>query len=330
MFEKNTRYGLEISSRNSEVIHSGIYYPPEMLKSRLCTQGNHLLYSFCESNKIPHTRCGKLVIINDNSAGLENLYKRAKINNVSVEKLSNTQIKRIEPNIRAIAGLSIESTGTIDVHILMQALYYKGHQNGVNYLFNSDIMDINYIGDSYIIETSLEIVGAETVINCAGLGAEKIASLVGIATIDAGYQLHPCKGEYFKLKNKFKIQRLIYPLPGPNSLGIHLSRDSQGGLRLGPSAYYVTNIDYQVDENNRDLFYQAAKEYLPTLIPEDISPDFAGIRPKLQAPGEDMRDFIICNESNRGYPNFINLIGIESPGLTSCLAIAKYVKDLIQ
>ena len=166
-------------------------------------------------------------------------------------------------------------------------------------------------------------------INAAGLGAPALASSLGIDLEKCHYRLYPCKGEYFKIHRKLPVSRLIYPIPGRISLGVHLTIDTGGGLRLGPSAYYVDEIDYAVDERNQAAFYQAAVKYLPGLEFNDLSPDYAGIRPKLQGPRDGVRDFVIQEESARGLPGLINLIGIESPGLTSCLAIARYVSQLL-
>ncbi len=331
VIEKNRKYGQEVSSRNSEVIHSGIYYPADMLKSRLCIEGNHLLYEFCKTNGVSHRPCGKLVIAAEKSdeAQLDELYTQVVYKGINVSRLRKKEIEKIEPEISAHSGLLFPDSGTVDVHHFMQVLYYQGLQAGVYYLFDSNVQGAVFTGSGYQLETQKEAIDAEIVINSAGLGSEQVSSAIGIDPVLNRYHLHLSKGEYFRIKRKLNITRLVYPLPGPNSLGIHLSHDVGGSLRLGPNAHYVDKLDYAVDETHRDEFFQAASQYLPSLQLEDLNPDFAGIRPKLQAPSELMRDFIIAEETEKGFPGWINLIGIESPGLTSSLAIARFIRHLI-
>ncbi|ABI68032.1 NAD(P)/FAD-dependent oxidoreductase [Syntrophomonas wolfei] len=331
VIERNNKYGQEISSRNSEVIHSGLYYSPSMLKTQLCVRGNSLLYEFCEQRNVAHYRRGKiLVALNQGEEEqLDALYNNALSNTVSVNRLTGRKVLEMEPEVLAYSGLYFPNTGTVDVHELMQALFFEGRQAGVVYLFYSIVKEAVYTGSGYEIGTQRETIHAQNVINCAGLGAETIAQLIGIDTIKSGYHLHPCKGDYFKIKRKLKIQHLVYSVPTSNSLGIHLSMDREGYLRLGPNAYYVEDLNYSVNESHGTEFFQAARQYIPSLKMEDLMPDFAGIRPKIQGPGEEMKDFVIKDESDPGYPGWINLIGIESPGLTSCLAIGDYVKELI-
>ncbi len=330
VIDSNRRYGQEVSSRNSQVIHSGVYYSPDMLKSRLCIKGNRLLYEFCKENGILHRRCGKLIVsVDDRSEeSLDQLYLQAKLKGIKVLPFSKQEAAVIEPEIHTHSALLFPDTGTVDVHNLMQVLYYHGRQARVVYLFDSTVQGAAYTGSDYQLETDKEVIEAEMVINSSGLGADTVAAMLGIDLDQAGYTLYYCKGEYFQINRKINIDRLIYPLPGKNSLGIHLSHDSQGRLRLGPNASYVNHIDYVVDESHKRDFFEAARSYIPNLSLDDLSPDFAGIRPKLQGPGEEMRDFIIKDEREKGFPGWINLIGIESPGLTSCLAIAEYVRDI--
>ena len=327
VIERHSKFGQEISSRNSEVIHSGIYYAPEMLKSQLCVKGNRLLYEFCAPRNISHNRCGKILTALDpaEEAQLDSLYNNARLNQAKVSRLTAKQIREMEPEVAGCAGLYLPDTGIVNAHEYMQALYYEGRQAGVIYLFGTEVIEASYNGSDYEIVTGQEIIQADMVINCAGLEAEKVAGLIGIDTEKCGYTLHPCKGEYFKIRRRLPIKHLIYSVPTPYSLGIHLSMDNSGGLRLGPSAFYVDELDYSVDESHAEAFYEAARRYIPGLRSDDLMPDFAGIRPKLQALGEAMKDFIIKEESELGFPGWINLIGIESPGLTASLAIGEYV-----
>lgn len=329
--EKNRRYGQGVSSRNSEVIHAGIYYPDWMLKSRLCVEGNRLLYRFCEENRIPYRRCGKLIIAVD-AAGeekLEVLWQQGQLNGVRVWRLSRREIREKEPEVFAREALYLPDSGTLDGASFMQVLYWQSREAGAEYVFDSAVQGAEYKGGYYYLQTQKETIAARVVINSAGLGAEEVAGLVGIDTAASGYRLHWCKGEYFSLRRRADIRHLIYPVPTPYSLGIHLSFDREGMLRLGPNAFYIEEIDYTVNEEHAEEFFQAASVYLPWLRRDDLSPDFAGIRPKLQGPGEEMRDFVIRDEKDQGFPGWINLIGIESPGFTSSLAIARLVREMV-
>ncbi|HPF44984.1 MAG TPA: NAD(P)/FAD-dependent oxidoreductase [Syntrophomonadaceae bacterium] len=331
VLEKNHRFGQEISSRNSEVIHSGFYYSPEMLKSRLCVRGNPMLYEFLAPRPVSHGKIGKILSALDQKeeAELDRLYENALANQVSVRRLTKKQLEEMEPEIAGISGLYFPESGIINAHEYMQALYYEGQAAGVVYLFGTAVKAAIYNGLDYEIVTGQETIHAQQVINCAGLGAEEIAGMIGIDTEKQGYRLHPCKGEYFKVRRKLNIQHLIYSVPTVRSLGIHLSMDQGGGLRLGPNAFYVDELNYDVDESHAEEFFRAASRYIPALHETDLLPDFAGIRPKLQAPGEPMKDFIIQEEGRLGLPGWINLIGIESPGLTASLAIGEYVAAML-
>lgn len=331
VLEASPRFGQETSSRNSEVIHSGLYYPSSMLKTGLCLEGNRLLYDFCRDFKVKYFATGKLVI-SGNGEGedkLELLIRQARANDVAVEPLSRKQIKSIEPLVEAGSGFLVPSTGIIDSHGLMQALHYQARESQVVFLFNTPLLNAQYDGNVYLLTTPRERIKADVLINAAGLGAPRIAATLGLDIDHCGYRLHPCKGEYFKIRRRFPIKHLIYPLPGPMSLGIHLTIDTGGGLRLGPNAFYADDISYDVNEEHRQEFFQAAVQYLPFIQLDDLAPDFAGVRPKLQGPGEEPRDFIIREETDRGLPGLINLIGIESPGLTSSLAIGRYVSNIL-
>lgn len=331
VLEKNRNFGLETSSRNSEVIHSGVYYPSSMLKTRLCVEGRALLYEFCEKYNIVHHCSGKIIISHmSDDQELARLQKQAEANGVEVRPLSRPEINGMEAAILAESALLVPCTGIVDSHGLMQALYYQSRENQVIFLFYSPVKSLVYDGNGYIIETPAEHIKAQILINASGLSSSIIAAMLGMDLDACGYRIFPCKGEYYKIHRRFPVNHLIYPLPGPISLGIHLTIDSGGGLRLGPNAFYVNELDYAVNEDHQSEFFQAACQYLPHLQLQDLSPDFSGIRPKLQAPGDPTpRDFVIREESDRGLPGLINLIGIESPGLTSSLAIAQYVAKML-
>jgi L-2-hydroxyglutarate oxidase LhgO len=332
LVEKNRQYGQEVSSRSSEVIHAGLYYPSGSLKSQLCLEGNRLLYDFCSQYKVPHRRTGKLVTATatDEIENLQNLYKLAAGNGVELECLEAGQVKKIEPGIEAKAALFSPSTGIIDSTRLMYALYHLAHESGVTVLFNSPLLDIDVRHDAYLLGFAQETIKTRVVINCAGLYSDAVAAMAGLDVDTIGYRLHYCRGEYYRLRRRCDFSHLIYPMPEKNGLGIHLTLDLQGGQRLGPDTRYVDKIDYSIDDTCKEKFYLAARRYLPWLEIDDLQPDYAGIRPKLQTEGGGFRDFVISEETHRGLPGFVNLIGIESPGLTSALAIARYVADLLE
>ncbi|NPV27122.1 MAG: NAD(P)/FAD-dependent oxidoreductase [Firmicutes bacterium] len=332
ILEKNSRFGQEISSRNSEVIHAGLYYPQESLKTKLCVEGNELLYEFCARYQVRHQRIGKLIVATHDGdlPVLERLYRQGTVNGVQLQVIEARELNKLEPNISAIAALLSVNTGIIDSDNLMRCLYRLTLDQGVLAVFRSPVTRIDFTSRGYRLETGGERLLARVVVNAAGLASDRVAAMVGLDIDRYGYRLHYCKGEYYRLTPRLKINHLVYPPPEHAGLGIHITLDLHGGQRLGPNAYYVDKIDYAMDETHRQEFYTAAWSYLPDLQWEDLQPGFAGIRPKLQGPGETFRDFVISEETEKGLPGFVNLIGIESPGLTSCLAIAQYVASLIK
>ncbi|HEX3011660.1 MAG TPA: NAD(P)/FAD-dependent oxidoreductase [Syntrophomonadaceae bacterium] len=328
--EKNRKPGQEISSRNSGVIHAGIYYPTSSLKASLCVEGSRLLYNFCAVHHIPHRRIGKLIVAVDESdlVPLQALYQQGTANGAELEYLeTRDMVNKLEPGINAIAAIYSPNTGIIDVPALVQALYYNARKQRIMFGMDCPIDSLQFLDDFYEIRSGHDSIKARVVINSAGLQSDRIAALAGIDIDNSGYRLHYCKGEYYRMKG-IRPTHLVYPLPGAAGLGIHTTPDLSGAYRLGPNSYYVNDIDYNVDERSAEAFLESASRYLPGLQRENISIDFAGIRPKLQAPGENFRDFVITDEKEQGLPGLINLIGIESPGLTSSLAIGQYVTSL--
>ena len=338
VFEKNHTFGLETSSRNSEVIHSGIYYPEDSLKARFCIEGKGLLYELCERHGISYKKLGKIILATeeDEVKQLDKIYQQGKRNGVEdLTFLSRTELNKLEPNIEGRAGLFSPSTGIIDSRSLLQFFYGQARERGVQFIFNSEVIGIEKTRTKYKVQIrdreGIAAFIARVVINAAGLNSDKVAQMLGIDIAQAGYQLHYCKGEYFSLSSKWRhlVSRLIYPPPEQVGLGIHLTLALDGKVRLGPNARYVETIDYGVDETQKAAFYQAARKFLPYIELEDLEPEFAGIRPKLQAPGEAFRDFVIAHEERAGFPGLIDLIGIESPGLTASPAIARHVAKMV-
>jgi len=341
LIEKHPTFGQETSGRNSEVIHAGIYYTKDSLKAILCIEGKQLLYDYCRKYDVPFNNCGKLIVATSDEEinvieGIRQTAIRNGVNDLAV--LGRKEIAELEPNIFALKALYSPSTGIIDSHSLMKQYETNSLNNGCQIAYGSEVTGISRVKNGY----KIELIDAdkkdysftsEIIINSAGLTADKISEMVGI--YDDSLRIMFCKGEYFRVnppKNRL-INRLVYPVPHKNmeGIGIHVTIDMGGGVKLGPDVNYLdSNIyDYKLTASKQEAFYQSAKKFLPFLEFEDISPEMAGIRPKIQKPGDPLRDFYIKEESERGYPGFINLIGMESPGLTSSIAIAKYVAGMI-
>ncbi|MBM3252086.1 MAG: NAD(P)/FAD-dependent oxidoreductase, partial [Candidatus Omnitrophica bacterium] len=300
VIERHPSFGQETSSRNSEVIHAGIYYPKDSLKARSCVEGNRLLYEICSKNKIPCKRTGKLIVAtcDEEIADLEGLLKNGQDNAVeSLRIIGKNEIKKLEPNIKAKAAIGSPSTGIIDSHSLMQYFIDKMKQNNAEVVYNSSVEDVKKADAGYqvlIKDASAEkfCFNTRILINCAGLESDTIAQKVGIDIKRQAYDLKYCKGQYFRLgNNKAKlVNRLIYPVPKPKSagLGVHATVDLAGGLRLGPDDKYIkrNQINYDVDIREKNNFLNSAKAFLPFLESDDLIPDTAGIRPKLQGETE--------------------------------------------
>jgi L-2-hydroxyglutarate oxidase LhgO len=332
--EKESSFGRETSSRNSEVIHSGIYYPHGSLKAKLCVEGNRMLYDYAAEKKIGCRRTGKIVIAGEESEypELEKLYRHGQANGVEgLQLITGNRLQELEPLIIAGKGLWVPSTGIIDTHNLMLNLANEIESDDGFIVYGMEAEKIEKNETGYLVSfNNGEEFQTNILINAAGLFSDKIASLAGIDLKDTNLKLHWCKGEYYKASGVGEISRLIYPLPDPKgiSLGIHLTVNLNGEIRFGPNAYYVEELNYAMDESHKADFMKAVNRYLPIEM-HNLHPDDTGIRPKLQGPGENVRDFYIKEEAERGLKNLINLIGIESPGLTACLAIGRYVRDLI-
>jgi L-2-hydroxyglutarate oxidase LhgO len=260
------------------------------------------------------------------------LYENGKANKVqNLQIMDINQCKRLASEVKAHKALLVPCTGIMDTHSFMRSLKQDFEADGGFLLFDQEVTAIRKLNGKYLVSFSnSEQFLANTLINCAGLHSEQIARMTGLNTVDAGLKLYWCKGEYYKTSQKFQFDKLIYPLPDPTGmyLGIHLTQNLAGEVRFGPSAYYVNELNYGMDEAHRQDFIDSVDKYLE-FDHDKLHPDDTGIRPKLQGPADGFRDFYIQEESSRNLPDFINLSGIESPGLTACLAIARYVKNLI-
>jgi L-2-hydroxyglutarate oxidase LhgO len=340
VLEKETAYGQATSSRNSEVIHAGIYYPRGSLKAELCVKANPMIYRICEENDIPHKRLGKIIVANgeDEMRQLEDIFKNAsECGARELEMIDNDEVHELEPNVKADAAILSPTTGILDAHGLMDHFHREARRrSGVDPLvLDTEVRGLELKGDGYVVDMvsggEAFSVEARVVINSAGLHADDVAEMADIDVDEAGYRIHWCKGDYFSLSGKPPARMLVYPPPPRDeaSLGIHTVPDLTGRLKFGPNAYYVDEISYRV-ESDRDEFWRDIVKYLPMIRREDLNPDMSGIRAKLQGPGDPVRDFVIRHEEDRGLPGLINLIGIESPGLTCAPAIVEMVGEVVE
>lgn len=337
ILESERAIGTGTSSRNSEVIHGGIYYPPGSLKAQLCVEGKHRLYDFCASHGVEHRRCGKLIVATtDQQVGeLEAIAANARASGVDdLQWLSADEVSQLEPELHAFGALLSPSTGIVDSHGLMLALQGDAENAGAMLAFDARVVG-GRIGHADGIELDVETQGvmstllAGTVINSAGLYAVDIArTFVGLASEHIP-QRYYAKGSYFTCAQRAPFSHLIYPVPEPGGLGVHLTLDLAGQARFGPNVQWVDEIDYTVNPADGDGFYAAVRRYWPTLADGALQPGYAGIRPKISGPGEAAADFRIDGPAVHGAAGLVNLFGIESPGLTASLAIAEAVRAVL-
>ncbi len=345
LLERHDAPGRETSSRNSGVIHGGMYYQPGSLKARLCVEGRRLLYPLLAAAGVRHLKCGKTIVAvsPEDEENLAEIYRKGIANGVEgLRKLARDGIARHAPGVKAAAALHSPETGVVDVHGFMDALLKMGEAAGGTAVFGGNVIDLEAgPGPGWrVVYRDSEGLGELTcraVVNAAGLEAQAVMRLAGLRPEEMGLGLKPCAGRYFSVggDSRKRISGLVYPAPEKNlaGLGIHTLVDFGGGVKLGPDTQYLAPADaydYSVDPELREKFYLAASRYLPFLRREDLAPDMAGVRPKLSGPGEKERDFHIRDETSSGAAGFINLAGIESPGLTGALAIGSLVGDMLK
>jgi L-2-hydroxyglutarate oxidase LhgO len=333
--ERHEAFGTETSARHSEVIHAGIYYPAGSLKARLCMRGRELLYVYCRARGVEHRRCGKLIVATQDSqfAALEKIALQAGRNGVDdLRMLDRAEAQALEPNLQCSHALLSPSTGIVDSHGYMLALLGDAENHGANLALLSPVERLRPSegGTELFIEgESGPLLRTRWLINCAGLHAPALAGRIEgfpAAHIPASYL---AKGNYFSLGGRAPFSRLIYPVPEPGGLGVHLTLDLGGQARFGPDVEWVQTVDYGVDPARAQAFYARIRAYWPDLPDGALQPAYAGIRPKISGPGEAAADFRIDGPETHGVPGIVNLFGIESPGLTSSLAIAEQVGAMV-
>jgi L-2-hydroxyglutarate oxidase LhgO len=335
VLEAESAVGTGTSSRNSEVIHAGIYYPPGSAKARLCVSGKHLLYAYCEARGIVHRRYGKLIVAADQEqvTTLEKIEATARANGVDdLGWLTCAELKGLEPALRGVAALLSPSTGIIDSHGFLLALQGDLEDAGGTVALRSPVRRGRCGPDGIQLQVGSDrsvALEAQVVVNSAGLHAPLVARRIEGVPPESIPPSAYAKGNYYALQGKAPFRHLIYPVPEPGGLGVHLTLDLAGQAKFGPDVEWVEKLDYTVDPARADRFYHAIRRYWPALPDGSLRPGYAGIRPKLGGPGSPAADFLIQGFADHGVPGLINLYGIESPGLTAALAIGEYVADSI-
>jgi L-2-hydroxyglutarate oxidase LhgO len=331
VLEAEGAIGSHTSSRNSEVIHAGIYYPTGSLKALLCVRGKAALYEYCEAAGVAHARLGKLIVAtrDDEIPTLDRLAAQARANGVDdLVFLTGAEARALEPAVTCVGALLSPSTGIIDSHGLMSALRRDAERDGAKVVLNTPVM-AGRITDRGV-ELSIggvdpTTVLCESLVNAAGLRAPEVAAAIaGVPrpTIPPAFY---AKGHYFVLQGRSPVSRLVYPVPVTGGLGVHVTLDLSGQARFGPDVSWIEGIDYAFDESRAPAFYAAARRYLPSIVDGSLSPGYTGIRPKLGPAQAAPQDFAIRGPRDHGIPGLVNLFGIESPGLTAALAIADLV-----
>lgn len=327
--------GTGTSSRNSEVIHAGLYYPRGSLKATLCVRGREMLYEYCASHNVPHRRCGKLLVATarDQIAQLEGILARGRENGVfDLTRISAAEAQALEPALECVEAVYSPQTGIVDSHQLMLAYQGDAERDGAVIALQAPVESIDVERGGFVVHVGGEAptdIRAARVINSAGLQANALARR--IRGLDAHYvpPLYLARGNYFSVSGRAPFSRLIYPMPNEAGLGTHLTIDLGGQAKFGPDVEWVDAIGYDVDPHRADSFYAQIRTYWPSLADGALQPAYSGIRPKLSGPGEPAADFVIQGAAEHGVRGLVNLFGIESPGLTASLAIAQRVGEVL-
>lgn len=343
ILEQEAQFGQHTSSRNSEVIHAGIYYPEDSLKARLCVRGKALLYDYCDKHGIQYRRTGKLIVAGAaDQAQLEELLNKGKANGVNdLQHLTEKQLQKREPDVRGRGALLSPSSGILDSHGYMQTLLNESQSRGALFAPLTRVTGVEVDSQGYIVNTGIRASSSATtaepyrfrcraLVNCAGLAAPDIGAEISrlLPSPELPMRGYYCKGDYFTYQGPARFSHLVYPLPEPGTrgLGIHATLDLGGQIRFGPDAHYVDALDYRVGTDKIESFVDAIRRYLPSIEAHHLQAAYAGIRPKLAGPGEPAADFRILPHNGQASDSLVHLLGIESPGLTASLAIAEEVQ----
>ncbi len=326
VLERHGQIGTETSSRNSEVIHAGIYYPAGSRKAALCVRGKALLYNYCRERGIPHRACGKIIVASSEAQIplLEQYRAQARRNQAGTLRwLSGAEVCALEPAVRAEAGVMSDSTGIIDTHAYLLSLQGDLEAAGGAIAFETEVLGLSVSAEGLRVATRELDLLAGAVVNAAGLSAPMVAAW---ACADVP-RPHYARGRYYTYQGVAPFSRLVYPVAEAGGLGVHVTLDLAGQVRFGPDIEWIDEVDYSFDDSRREAFAAAIRRYFPALDPARLQPGYTGIRPKISGPGESAADFRIDDPAVHGVPGLINLLGIESPGLTASLAIAETVTE---
>lgn len=335
ILEAEDAIGTHSSSRNSEVIHAGIYYPRGSLKARSCVAGKRLLYEYCAAHGVPHRRCGKLIVATnaEQIVRLQDIQRQAAANGADdVVRIEAAEASAMEPALHCVAALHSPCTGIIDSHALMLAYLGDAEAAGAMLALKSPLLECRLSSGEFVLQVGGEqptVIKAKTLVNCAGLRAPSVARRISGFPLEKVPRELYAKGNYYSLAGRPPFSRLIYPLPEPGGLGVHVTLDLAGRARFGPDVEWVERIAYDVDPRRAERFYAAIRRYWPALRDGALAPAYAGIRPKTAGPGEPPADFVIQGPAEHGIAGLVHLFGIESPGLTASLALADDVAALL-
>jgi len=331
VLERAYTIGFETSSRNSEVIHGGLYYPAGSLKARCCVIGRQRLYRYCRNNGIPHAQIGKLIVAvkEDEIAGVERIAETARMNGVDdLQWLTATQAQCLEPELDCVAALLSPSTGIIDSHALMLAYQGEAEAAGAMVVLRTPVLSGRVRADGFDLAIGGDeptCIRCRCLVNAAGLYAPALAQAIDGVPRETIPPAYFCRGVYFSLAGQAPFRRLVYPVPPPGGLGVHITVDLAGQARFGPDVEWISEVDYTVDPARGDAFYAAIRTYWPGLRDGALQPGYAGVRPKISGPKEPAADFVVQGPETHGVPGLINLYGIESPGLTASMPLADEV-----
>ena len=338
IIERNGDFGLETSGRNSDVIHAGIYYPAGSLKARFCRTGRAMLLDYLSRNALPHQLCGKLIVAAnaDQTEKLIEIEAKARANGVStLQRLGRGQIHDLEPELTADNGLLSPDTGIFDSRSYLRSLKGDIENAGGSLVFKTEIIRLATSPDGYLVQTTdhkgdLYSISCKVFINAAGLGASVLGKTMDLQRGWMVPEIRFARGTYYQVSGKSTFRHLVYPVPEPGGLGVHLTLDLNGQMRFGPDVEWIDRVDYTLSDHRREYFRASIARYWPEVYARELEPVYCGIRPKLSARGQPDADFMIAGPETHGMPNLVHLFGIESPGLTASLAIADYVVELLR
>lgn len=336
VLEAEDSIGNHTSSRNSEVIHAGLYYPKDSLKARFCVSGKQMLYDYCAGHGVPHDNIGKIIVAvtGDEIATLKSYIEKSEANGVhDLRWLSREELRELEPAVECVAGFLSPSTGIVDSHALMLAYQGDAENSGAMVAFKSPILSGEVSDEGIVVNVGGDeptSILCNTVVNCGGLFAQDVARSIKRLPERSIPPRYFAKAHYYTLSGKPPFRRLVYPVASNAHLGVHVTVDLGGQVKFGPDVSWVDGVDYSFDHSREPLFYEAIRKYYPGLRDGQLQPGYTGIRPKVTGPNEPAGDFIIRGPADHGVAGLVNLYGIESPGLTASLAIAEHVLGLLR